>query len=778
MKNEIHIAVRELAEYTLQSGDLNLESFVGNSRAQAGIKAHQKIQKARPVEYEPEVLLTFTAFHPKFLLTINGRVDGIYTYPDRVIIDEIKSTTKSLDTFSLESNPVHWGQAKIYAYIYSCQQKLETIIVQLTYYNLETRKKKEIQQEYSFAELESFFEMIKAEYLDWAEVIFDWEQERDGSCQKLEFPFSEYRFGQRKMAVETFRAIRDSEQMLVQAPTGIGKTLAAIFPAVKSFPDESIRKIFYFSARTTGKEMAKSAGEILQQKGAKLKLLVLTAKDKICFNPEKNCNAMECKYARGYYDRLQEAVEEIFSGDLFTRTQIENCAGRHEVCPFEFSLYLSLWSDIIICDYNYGFDPKVYLRRFFGEDIADRNYAWLIDEAHNLVDRSRDMFSATLSKQAILDVRRPLKVSLPKIYKTLGQINNLLLNYRKQAEAEDDFFIESEFPAELYPLLKNFIFSAERWLAQNIAADFRQALLEIYFNAHWVARVLEEYDEHYISTYTRVRSELELKLFCVDPSAQMKQALERCRSAIFFSATLTPQEYFSDIFGCDEARKMILASPFPAENLLVLRSDISTRYKERADTAAEIAAILAEMILAKKGNYLLFFPSYKYLQMILAEFEKLDVEAKIQVQEVGMSELARENFISNFTVGAKETLVAFAVMGGVFGEGIDLVGERLDGVAIVGVGLPGISKERNLIGDYYNQEERGFQYAYQYPGINRVLQAAGRVIRTKTDRGVVLLVDDRFRWSNYRQLLPKYWKIIPTGKTQNLRQRLERFWDN
>jgi len=352
------------------------------------------------------------------------------------------------------------------------------------------------------------------------------------------------------------------------------------------------------------------------------------------------------------------------------------------------------------------------------------------------------------------------------------------LNYRKQAEAEDDFFIESEFPAELYPLLKNFIFSAERWLAQNIAADFRQALLEIYFNAHWVARVLEEYDEHYISTYTRVRSELELKLFCVDPSAQMKQALERCRSAIFFSATLTPQEYFSDIFGCDEARKMILASPFPAENLLVLRSDISTRYKERADTAAEIAAILAEMILAKKGNYLLFFPSYKYLQMILAEFEKLDVEAKIQVQEVGMSELARENFISNFTVGAKETLVAFAVMGGVFGEGIDLVGERLDGVAIVGVGLPGISKERNLIGDYYNQEERGFQYAYQYPGINRVLQAAGRVIRTKTDRGVVLLVDDRFRWSNYRQLLPKYWKIIPTGKTQNLRQRLERFWDN
>ncbi|MFO7897211.1 MAG: ATP-dependent DNA helicase [Candidatus Cloacimonadales bacterium] len=779
MKPELNIAIRELAEFTLQSGDLNLESFAGTSRAQAGIRAHQKIQKSRPAEYSAEVSLAYSLETDKLILQLAGRVDGIYTYPDKIIIDEIKSTTKSLDNYALNSHPIHWGQAQLYAYIYAVQNDWQQITVQLTYYQLDTRQKKELQQEFSRAELQTFFSQVTRQYLQWIEQVFAWQQKRDSSCSSLQFPFAQYRAGQREMAVQAFRTIRDGKQLLVQAPTGIGKTLATIFPAVKSFPDGSLEKIFYFAARTTGKNMAKTASQILQSANAELKTLLITAKDKICFLPQSSCNAKECKYARGYYDRVYTALQDIFQHNLFDRQQIETYAEKHQVCPFEFTLLLSLWCDLIICDYNYGFDPRVYLRRFFGEDVRAKNYLFLIDEAHNLVDRSREMFSASLSKKAVLEVRRPLKERLPKIYKALGSINNLLLQYRKQAEAEADFFIEANAPEQLYPLLKNFIYSAEKWLAQNIAADFRPLLLEFYFNAHWLARVLEEYDQHYITTFSRRSSELIIKLFCVDPSAQMKTALERCRAAIFFSATLTPEAYFSQLFGCaPEAEKKVLASPFPAENLLVCRADISTRYKDRQQTARQLAQILAAMSKAKKGNYLFFFPSYKYLQLVSEIFIELEPEIKIQMQTAGLNELEREEFIENFQLDAAETLVGFAVMGGVFGEGIDLVGERLDGVALVGVGLPGLSDERNLIRDYHDQENLGFEYAYQYPGINRVLQAAGRVIRTQQDRGVVLLIDDRFRWSSYRKLLPKYWKIRALSNPAALPAVLKKFWKN
>lgn len=774
---DLNIAVRELAEYTLQEGDLNLESFMSSSRAVAGTRAHQKIQKARPDEYEAEVPISFTLEQPKFNLNISGRVDGIYTYDDRVIIDEIKSTTKPVSSFAVESNKIHWGQAKIYAYIYATQQGLPEIWVQLTYYNIDTKQQRELLQKYTKQELEQFFSELTSNYLAWAEVIYDWQKSRDLSLSSLEFPFAGYRAGQRQMAVESFRVIRDAQQMLVQAPTGIGKTMATIFPAVKSFSEETIRKIFFFSARTTGKELAKSACVALQKNGAKLKTLVITAKDKICFEPDSACNAEECRYARGYYDRVQVALEDTFREDIFDRECIESYAMKHEVCPFEFTLYLSLWSDFIICDYNYGFDPKVYLRRFFGDDISDRNYAFLVDEAHNLVDRSREMYSASLSKQTILNARRPLKGKLDSVYKPLGELNKLMLKIRKAAEEEGDFLVQEKPDEEFMPLLRKFITSAEKWLSQNQPAVYRKELLDIYFEALWFSRVLEMYDEHYVTTNLREGGDLTVKLFCVDPSLQMSEALKRTRSAIFFSATLTPQDYFSDIFGCDEeAKKMVLPSPFPKKNLLVMQANNSTRYKQREETASEICEILEQMVLAKKGNYLLFFPSYKYLNMIHDLFQEKQSGMNIQIQQQGMTEQEREEFIANFSEESEETMVAFAVMGGVFGEGIDLVGERLDGVAIVGVGLPGISKERDLILNYYNQENSGFEYAYQYPGINRVLQAAGRVIRTETDRGIVLLIDDRFRWSSYRKLLPSNWQMESVRRGERMRDKLERFW--
>ncbi len=777
MKRELKIAVRELIEHVLRSGDLVFE-FLGSSRPVEAIRAHQKIQNSRPDTYQPEVSISHQVEKDQFRLNISGRIDGVYTEPDRTIIEEIKTTARNPDYFEKNENPVHWGQVKTYAYIYGNARGLDEIITQLTYYQIDSGEIREIKRKFSITELEVFFKELVARYLEWAAAIIDWSDRRDESIRDLEFPFANYRSGQRQMAVEAYRTIRNNGQLLVQAATGIGKTIAVLYPAVKSLAEEFSQKIFYLTARTTGRIVAEKALDELRVKGLRLKSATLTAKDKICFCPDSACNPDECEYARGHYDRINDAVKAIFTKDAFTREQIVDTAKAFQVCPFEFSLDLSVWADCIICDYNYVFDPRVYLRRFFQEENGD--YIFLIDEAHNLVDRSREMFSAEIFKQPVLDIRRQLKNELSHIFKSLGRINAWLVKARNKCEESGNPLAEKSQPDELIPLLRGFLFLTERWLSQNIKTPFREDLLDLYFAVSGFIRVADQYDECYSTCYEKIGKDLKLKLFCVDPSVHLEKVMNRCQTAIFFSATMTPMDYFKQILGCDQsAHHLILHSPFPGENLGLLISDqISTYYRHRDQTVSQVSQAISALVEQKTGNYLLYFPSYAYMRKIYHSFTDHNPQIETILQTSGMSEPEREAFLRRFSEDNPQTLVGFAVMGGIFGEGIDLVGDRLVGAVIVGVGLPGISLERELIKEYFTRTlSAGFEYSYLYPGINRVLQAAGRVIRTEKDRGVVLLIDQRYARFQYKSLLREEWDPVWVQDTRQLADALQKFWN-
>ena len=768
--------MRELVEYVFRSGDLEFE-FLGSSRPVEAIRAHQKIQNSRPATYQPEVRISHQVETDRFRLIIGGRIDGVYTEPDRSIIEEIKTTTRNPNYFEKNQQPVHWAQVKTYAYIYGHQQGLEEIITRLTYYQIDTGQVREYQLRFEMAELELFFNDLVARYLEWAETIIDWSRRRDESVQDLEFPFATYRPGQRQMAVEAYRAMRDSSQLLVEAATGIGKTIAVLYPAVKSIAESVSQKIFFLTARTTGRIAAEKALDELRSKGLRLKSVTLTAKDKICFCPDSACNPEECEYARGHYDRINDAVKTIFARDALTREQIVETASAYRVCPFEFSLDLSLWADCIICDYNYVFDPRVYLRRFFQEENGD--YIFLIDEAHNLVDRSREMFSAEIFKQPVLDIRRQLKNELPHIFKSLGQINAWLVKARKKCEESGNPLAEKDLTDDLIPLLRGLLFITERWLSRNIKTAFRESLLDLYFTISGFIRVADQYNECYTSCYEKIGKDLKLKLFCIDPSVHLAKAMDRCQAAVLFSATMTPMDYFKQILGCDSAaRHLMLHSPFPGENLGLFISDqISTYYRQRDQTVPQVSQVISALIEQKKGNYLLYFPSYEYMHKIYQAFTDRNPQIQTILQTSGMSEPEREAFLKHFSDDNPQTLVGFAVMGGIFGEGIDLIGNRLLGAVIVGVGLPGISLERELIKEYFARSlNGGFEYAYLYPGLNRVLQAAGRVIRTEKDRGVVLLIDQRYARYQYKSLLREEWDPVWVQTPRQLADGLRKFW--
>ena len=778
LKQTLHTSIRELVEFILRSGDLDLTVF-GSINPQEAIRIHQKIQKSCTGDYLSEQIVSHTIETECFSLEIGGRIDGVFTDRDTVVIDEIKTTKKDPDALEHDDNRLHWGQAQCYAYIYAVEHDLETIDVQLTYYHLDTGTVQEIRRSFDRDSLGEFFRPLVAQYLKWAETLAEWRFIRDESIRKLEFPFSGYRAGQRRMAEDVYRAIREYNRLIVQAPTGIGKTMAVLFPSIKAVAEGLTSKLFYLTARTTGKSVAETALDTMKDSGLRLKSLTLTAKEKICFNPECACNGEECVYARDYYDRLNDAVEDAFNRDTFTRHDIEELAEKHTLCPFEFSLDLALFADCIICDYNYAFDPRVYLRRFFLEGKTD--YTFLIDEAHNLVDRARDMFSAELFKQPFLDLRRSVKQRLPGIYRQLGSINSWMARARKQCEEGVNPHAEANPPDDLFPLLRKFVTASEKWLSRNIATPFREELLDVYFSVTGFLRIAEQYNEQYASLYEKRDKDIKIKLFCINPAEQLDEALKRCRAAVFFSATMTPTDYFRTVFGCDESsNELVLPSPFPEENLCVIVADsISTLYKNRSRTKKDVAGALISLVRLRTGNYLLYFPSYEYMTMVHEAFTAEKPETETIIQTRGMSESERDTFLERYSHDNEKTLAGFVVMGGVFGEGIDLVGDRLTGAAIVGVGLPGLSLERDLIREYFmGHNGYGYEYAYLYPGINKVFQAAGRVIRSESDRGIVLLIDQRFTTPRYAPLFPREWRPVRARDEGEIEGIVEDFRDS
>lgn len=782
--NYARISVRHLVEFVLSEGDLHPGGFQARDRTLAGTRGHQRLQASRPESYQAEVPINHLVEEDGLQLEIFGRIDGIFAADDPIILEEIKTTTRPLKAISANDHPLHWAQAKCYAYIYARQQKLADIQIQLTYYQIDTRQTTSFQQHVSFDQLAHFFTQLITPYLRWAVTVRDWRVQRDQSIQQLDFPYADYRAGQRDMAVAVYKAIRNGDRLFVQAPTGIGKTVAALFPAIKAVGMDLAAKIFYLTAKTPGRLVAEQTLDDMRQTGLRFKSVTLTAKDKICFctvnDGATGDDAAPCEFAQNYYGKVRAALSDIFQHESLTRPVIEDAARRHRICPFELSLDAAVWVDCIICDYNYAFDPRVYLRRFF--DNSREPYAFLIDEAHNLPDRARAMFSAEVDKQTVLALRKMVKPHLPDVAEQLTTINQILLEKRKACRVGNQTaLVEHQLPELLLMALREFIQTAEEWLLLNQPAAFGPALLDFYFQALAYLRTADNFDTFYVSYFERQgQADIKARLFCLDPAPLLAAALERSQSAIFFSATLLPMDYFEEVLaGSAGYPKLVLPSPFPRENMrLLVQNQISTKYANRAESYQAIADTIETVCTAQQGNYLVFFPSYAYLAAVVELIGERFPEHQLLVQDRGMPEAEREAFLARFSASNSDTLIGCAVMGGIFGEGIDLVGKRLIGAIIVGVGLPQLGLEKDLIKNYFTgRNNRGFEYAYQYPGFNRVMQAAGRVIRTEQDCGVIVLIDERFTQYRYRRSFPPEWKTFQVvSHNDDIRDRLLHFW--
>ena len=785
MKEEervIRISVRNLVEFILREGDIDnrISGSMEKDAMLQGGRMHRKIQRRMGPEYHAEYSLKMRIPCEGYQIQLEGRADGVIIRekdgkPD-VIIDEIKGIFRDIHFLEAPVN-VHLAQAKCYAYIYGEQNELDEIGVQMTYCHLDTEEVKRFRQHYSLEELKTWFDGLIEKYRKWAEFQIRWEKERDESIGKIEFPFP-YRKGQYDLAASVYRTILRKKKLFIQAPTGVGKTMSVIFPAVKAVREGLGQKIFYLTAKTITRTVAEQAFRTLKEQGLKFKVVTLTAKEKICLCEETDCNPDACPYAKGHFDRVNDAVFDMITGGRdISRETLEEQARKHRVCPFELSLDVSVWTDAVICDYNYVFDPNAHLKRFFSES-GDNGYLFLIDEAHNLVERGREMYSAVLYKEDILEVRRAVKQMDSRLAKRLEETNRLMLELKR--ECEDYRVLESV--SHLALKLMNLLTEMERFLEEYREGEKRELVLDLYFQVRDFLNIHDILDENYV-----IYSELErdgrfkVKLFCVNPAANLQNYLEQGNSTIFFSATLLPIRYYKKLLSVETDDYAVYAeSPFPEENrLLIIGRDVSTRYTQRGQIMyRRIAEYIAAVAEARRGNYMAFFPSYRFMEDVYEEFIRRAPGITAVVQSQFMDEKEREQFLERFEASDSAGLVGFCVMGGIFSEGIDLAADRLIGAVVVGTGLPQVCNDREIVKQYFDSRGMdGFDYSYRYPGMNKVLQSAGRVIRTENDRGIIVLLDGRFCQKRYQELFPREWKVSRICSVGDIKEEAERFWE-
>lgn len=785
MKEEervIRISVRNLVEFILREGDIDnrISGSMEKDAMLQGGRMHRKIQRRMGPEYHAEYSLKMRIPCEGYQIQLEGRADGVIIRekdgkPD-VIIDEIKGIFRDIHFLEAPVN-VHLAQAKCYAYIYGEQNELDEIGVQMTYCHLDTEEVKRFRQHYSLEELKTWFDGLIEKYRKWAEFQIRWEKERDESIGKIEFPFP-YRKGQYDLAASVYRTILRKKKLFIQAPTGVGKTMSVIFPAVKAVREGLGQKIFYLTAKTITRTVAEQAFRTLKEQGLKFKVVTLTAKEKICLCEETDCNPDACPYAKGHFDRVNDAVFDMITGGRdISRETLEEQARKYRVCPFELSLDVSVWTDAVICDYNYVFDPNAHLKRFFSES-GDNGYLFLIDEAHNLVERGREMYSAVLYKEDILEVRRAVKQMDSRLAKRLEETNRLMLELKR--ECEDYRVVESV--SHLALKLMNLLTEMERFLEEYREGEKRELVLDLYFQVRDFLNIHDILDENYV-----IYSELErdgrfkVKLFCVNPAANLQNYLEQGNSTIFFSATLLPIRYYKKLLSVETDDYAVYAeSPFPEENrLLIIGRDVSTRYTQRGQIMyRRIAEYIAAVAEARRGNYMAFFPSYRFMEDVYEEFIRRAPGITAVVQSQFMDEKEREQFLQRFEASDSAGLVGFCVMGGIFSEGIDLAADRLIGAVVVGTGLPQVCNDREIVKQYFDSRGMdGFDYSYRYPGMNKVLQSAGRVIRTENDRGIIVLLDGRFCQKRYQELFPREWKVSRICSVGDIKEEAERFWE-
>lgn len=773
---KVKLSVRNLVEFILNSGDIDNRKSGGSSveAMQEGGRLHRKIQKSMGIEYSAEVSLQKEFHFDDFDLILEGRADGIIVNDDGVIIDEIKGIFANLDMLK-ESVEVHLAQAKCYAWIYGQANNLLEIGVQLTYIQMETEQIKRFKHNYPMGEIKSWFNNIINQYEKWVRMQIRWRGGRNQSIKELNFPF-DYREGQKGLVLDVYRSILRKKNLFIQAPTGAGKTIATVFPSLKAVSQGLAEKVFYFTAKTVTRTVALHTYNLLAEKGLEHKVSVITAKEKNCLLETMSCNPVDCIYAKGHFDRVNEAVFQLITNEkVYTAEIIREYALKHQVCPFELGLDAALWSDAIICDYNYVFDPNVYLKRFF-EDGVKGDYIFLVDEAHNLVDRGRSMYSATLYKDQFLKIKKLVDKKNKKLSRSLDKCNRILLDYKRECDSYQKYENLSAFYfslLQLQVLIEEFSTDYPEFDGGEEWSDFFLRLrhfCKMYDNMGEDYVIYGDHDEE---------GRFLIKLLCVDTARLLSERTDKSVSTIFFSATLLPIQYYKEMLCTQEDPYAIYASSSfsQKQRLLLIGGDVSSKYTRRnALEYGKIASYIEKLAKTKVGNYMVFFPSYRFMEDVFQLIHRDDFQ--ILKQGSGMREQEREDFLTAFSKVDDQSKVGFCVMGGIFSEGIDLTSDQLIGAVIVGTGFPQMNHERELLKNYYNEKGKsGFDHAFRFPGLNKVEQSAGRVIRTTKDKGVILLLDDRFlQWEN-KQFFPREWSDARECRLDNVEEEILKFWE-
>lgn len=790
----IELSVDELCERVFRSGNMDRKNAPRNMRL-IGSETYRKIQSGAGAFYNSEVELSTTFAHNGLYYTVSGMADGIIKKDGIVTVDEIKSVGK-FDFFA-PPRDVFLAQMRCYAYFVASRDELDVVYGRLTYVNSENGKIKYFNYEYRTEDLRAWYKKLIEKISRAAEFMKYRQEILLPSAEGARFPYPELREGQEIMIRESYRAMKKGERLFVEAPTGTGKTISSLYPAIRAIGAGYADKIFYLTAKSsTRREAYRAAGKLFEA-GARLRTVVITAKEQLCLcgaritgANENLCDPKICDFACGYYDRVDDAVFELLSRQNgFTRQIIAEVAKKYRVCPYELSLDLSEYCDIIICDYNYIFDPMVYFRRYFGSDADVGKYIFLIDESHNLADRARDMYSATLHRSEFERLYAQIPLNDNEFNKAFERIIIYLRGLRRLCRdnmvrtsdgEERGFYMNSALPEKLLEELRIFKSTLDDWLRHN-PDDLRASSFEklVMLIRRYLA-IGEYFDERFLFYIEISGGDMMLKIYCLDPSHIMDTLQNRAVSTVLFSATLRPADYFVDVLGgVGHSRQISLPSPFDRDALGVMVADyLSLRYGDREKNTKKYATVIAATVSAKAGNYMVYFPSYEMLKSVSGAFCAKYPNVKTIIQKQNMTLREKEEFLDEFKEDRGVLRIGFCVLGGAFSEGVDLPGNRLIGVVIFGVGLPGLSNENNIIRDYFEPRNGcGYDYAYTYPGMNNVLQAAGRVIRRDEDEGVVVLVDDRYAEEKYRNLFPEHWKNVKYARNaQSLAESVADFW--
>ena len=778
----VYISAPELCAFIYRGGDLSSRPLPGNKYGVSAVSHMAWAQK-------PNIVDAYS-----FTTIVHGIPIVVYAYPEWVRIENEKYVIEGVFSVPYFLDDIKNGELDIairtaicIAHIMCESQRLPSIEARITFYKEGSDQSREFVQVLERDELCLNFENMMDMFYPFAKIMKEKGTSTLNQLNQLAFPFEGgAREGQRDFIIEAFRSIKSHKRLVVEAPTGTGKTMASLYPALKSVGNGDADKIFYFTGKTTTAQAALNAIEIMRGQIPDLRAIHISSKEKCCvtFPPRARriCDPKHCHVTRGYFDKINEALKELLENyRTYTKDIIDTVSAKYSVCSYELSLELSEWCELVVCDYNYLFDLQAYFRRYF--DTITARHIFLIDESHNLPDRAREMYSATLTKAQFIKIaekyngNKHLTGPCVDVLNKFGEFYALAMTEKMEMDGQVcGFYINNQLPDDITNEFGEFIFACKKLFNKDNQDD---ELHELYMETKKFLKVCDIFDKRFTMYIEAVGEDVKVRLLCLDPSFMLDLCMKKGISSILFSATLTPLEYFSDVLGCPKTGTLSLKSPFdPKKQCLIGIDCVSTRYEDRKKSVGTIANIIRAATAGKKGNYIVYFPSYSYLSDVKDAFVQKFPQISVTVQKKSMSETAKKEFLDSFDAKKEGTLIGFCVLGGSFSEGIDLRGERLIGALIVGVGLPTISSELNIIKEYFDKtRENGYAYAYTYPGMSKVMQAAGRVIRSEDERGIVLLIDDRFATPEYKMIMPEYWRHIKyISNAKDLLGEITEFW--